>query len=444
MVLIDHVINLLLAGVVVSLATLFGRRLCRWTGWQLPTLPGRVVVSSSLGLAVISLSVFLIGISGLLYLWAILALLAVIALIGAFELPRSHRLVRGWQRTPRPDLMTITLIAVVVVQAVLIVVVNLAPPTSADPQLYHLALPKQYIAEHQIDWMPHFPGASPQLVEMLYTAAMLLRGDVLAALLHVALLFLSAAMVWVLVRQYAGRVVAAWLAAALFLTLPSVFAIGISVKVEAGWVLYSLLAWFALLQWLEVGKHRWLVLLAVCVGLTMNTKYQGIFVVAGLLPAALFGAWARRQVVFSDRANLVPALLIGSGLMIALLVPWYGRNWWYGGDPVWPLGHPLFTSRFYSVEAFENFANWKSGMGTSPLRLFTGPWNITMHAGEFGSRDFRTLVSPVFLALVPGIALAWRHLLASQHRLIAIFLVGGVATYLIWFYSPYEVSSKSV
>ena len=373
MLFIDHAVNLLLAALILLVATVFGRRLCRWAGWLLPTLLGRAVIASALGLAALSLSVFTVGYLGWLYLWAIMVILGVFALIGAPELPRAWRHMRRWKTLARPNLVVAALIGVVAIEAIFVLLVNLAPPTNADPQQYHLALPKYYIDRHQIEWLPHFPGASPQLVEMLYTAGMLLRADILAAQLNVVFLFLAVAAIWMLVRHYGRSDAVAWLAAALFLTLPSVFSFGISVKVEAALVLYSLLSWYFLLLWLDTGKHRWLVLLALCAGLLLNTKYQGFFVLAGLIVAGLTGVWMRRAVVLRDRRQLYRAALLGSGIVLVLLLPWYGRNWWYGGDPFWPLGYPLFTSRFYSAEAYEKFASWTVGLGTSPLSADHGP-----------------------------------------------------------------------
>ena len=438
MLLIDHIVNLLLAGLILLVATMSGRRLCRWTGWLLPTLLGRAVVAASLGLAALSLSVFIVGLIGLLYLWAVMAVMGGLALIGAPEIPRAWGHVRRWNTLARPNLVVTALIGVVVIEAIFILVVNLAPPSGADPQLYHLSLPKYYIDRHQIEWLPHFPGASPQLVETLYTAGMLLRGDVLAAQLNAVLLFLAVAALWMLARRYSGSAAVAWLAAALFFTLPGVFNLGISVKVEAALVLYSLLAWYFLLLWLDEGKHRWLVLLAVCAGLLLNTKYQGFFVFAGLTVAGLAGVWMRRAVVLRDRRQLYRAALLGCVVILVLLLPWYGRNWWHGGDPFWPLGYPLFTSRFYTVEAYERFASWNIGLGTSPLQLITGPWNLTMNTAAFGSRDFRTMLSPIFLALVPMLPLAWRYLGREQRRLSVLLLMAVGVVYLIWFYSGYQ------
>lgn len=439
MLFLNHAINLLFIVLLWTVTTLFGRRLCRWSGWRLPTLAGRVVLASALGLAALSLGVFIVGSLGLLYRWVILGLLALFVLFGAAELPLLWRWIRGWSPPPRPTPFVTALIAVVVIEALLISVVNLAPPTSGDPQAYHLALPKYYIVRHRIEWLPHFPGASPQLVEMLYTAGMLLRSDVVSALFNMVLLFLAVAALWVVVRRYARSATVAWLAAALFFTLPSIYHYGISVKVEAAWTLYVLLAWYALLLWLDEGQHRWLVLLAVCIGLFVNTKYQALLGVASLLVAGLTGAWLRRDVLLSDHVRLRRAVLISCGLGLLLLLPWYGRNWWYGGDPLWPLGYPFLTSRYYTAEVYHKFASWERGFGTQPWQLFMGPWNLTVRTATFGTGgDFRRILSPVFLALLPGLLLAWPDLSGGVRRPIGLLLIGAAVGYLLWFYAGYQ------
>ena len=70
--------------------------------------------------------------------------------------------------------------------------------------------------------------------------------------------------------------------------------------------------------------------------------------------------------------------------------------------------------------------------------MITGPWNLTMNTAVFGSRDFRTMMSPIFLALVPMLPLAWRYLGREQFRLIVPSLMAVGVVYLIWFYSDYQ------
>ena len=132
MIFIDHIVNLLLAALILLVATMFGRQLCRWTRWQLPTLLSRAVVAASLGLAALSLGVFTVGYFGILYLWAVIAIMGGFALVGAPEIPRMWRHMRGCNMQARPNLVVIALIGVVVTEAILILVVNLAPPSGAD------------------------------------------------------------------------------------------------------------------------------------------------------------------------------------------------------------------------------------------------------------------------------------------------------------------------
>ena len=68
----------------------------------------------------------------------------------------------------------------------------LTPPTAWDAQTYHLVEAKQALALGKITTPPNIPYFSfPSLVEMLFLAGMVLKGDIAAQQIHFAFLILT-------------------------------------------------------------------------------------------------------------------------------------------------------------------------------------------------------------------------------------------------------------
>jgi hypothetical protein len=122
-----------------------------------------------------------------------------------------------------------------------------------------------------------------------------------------------------------------------------------------------------------------------------------------------------------------------------MLMPWYGRNLVYGGDPVWPLGYQIFGSRYFSEGAYDKFASLQAGLGRSALDFVLGPWNLTTRTSNFAvTGDFREVFSPVFLVIIPLSALAWCRWPTRQRQIVALMLIAAFVNYVAWFAAGYQ------
>ncbi|MDO8673332.1 MAG: hypothetical protein Q7O66_18145, partial [Dehalococcoidia bacterium] len=194
---VDAVLNLAVALWLGLVAYGAGRLLLRAFHLDLTRLEG-LTLSTSLGLGVISMLTFFLGLTGFLYARVFYGLF-VVASLAILVVALKYKdifLKDGPQRTTiglssclrvfvfenRPSLLLAIFIALTEGLALL---AALTPPWAWDSLVYHLTGPQLYMAQHRIfgglDGM-HF--YFPPLVEMLFLDGMLLKGPIVAGLIH--------------------------------------------------------------------------------------------------------------------------------------------------------------------------------------------------------------------------------------------------------------------
>ena len=218
------------------------------------------------------------------------------------------------------------------------------PPVSRDALTHHLALPKLWVAEGRMREMPEIVFSYyPQLIDLLYTLPLMAGHDIAAKYMHFAFALLTAGVVFLYVRRRLGT---SWAACGglMFLTIPVILKLSVTVYVDLGLVFFSACALFATAVWLENPRRlRWLLLAGVAAGLSLGTKYSAmvpVFVLGLLLPLFFL-----RTSGGSRRDQL---LAVGYGAVfaaLALLVfsPWLLRNYSLTGNPVHPLAQGVFA-----------------------------------------------------------------------------------------------------
>jgi hypothetical protein len=211
------------------------------------------------------------------------------------------------------------------------------PPYQIDELSYHLPHVQQWLANSGLvitPWLryPWFPFN----FELLYAAALLIKGDLMAHLVHafagwaVAFGIYQAGCRWS--NSWAGCIAALiWLALG-----RSLFS---SAYVDMGTAFFVFAACISWATWVNdpratqdcpaykgYQQTHWVVVSAFLLGVAAGTKYQ----VLGLLPAFLWGTLRRER-----------RLGIWVAITIVFAVPcmyWYGRNVFMTGDPFDPLG----------------------------------------------------------------------------------------------------------
>lgn len=386
-----------LAGLAGGLGTWLLRR--GWPDLQLPPLV-HLALASALGFGVLAMGGLAVGASLGFSVWAAWGGLLSLAIL-------LRRSIRAWLRdwnglagllgcAGRFERWLAGYLAVVFG---LTLIVALAPPLKFDALVYHLALPRQYIAAGRLIYVPgNMYWGWPQSAEMLYTWAILLAGDEAAAILGWVFGGLAVVGLLGVAAETLDRRLA-WVSAALLLS-------GRSLAAALAWsyidwlVMLIALAWLAILSRWRPPVWRLLALAGLLAGMAFGVKYT-----AGLLAAigALFIVW------LAGRERRPPTQMARDGLVYALgaalpALPWLLKNWLATGNPVYPLLFPAGAMSDLRLAAYQSgapFGGWAD--------LFLLPFRAT-YLGSEANPGYGAAIGPLLFGLAGAGLLLWRQL----------------------------------
>jgi hypothetical protein len=429
------VVLLLVAGLWLGAAAGAGRAIARAIGLDAQTRLEEGIISLHLGYALASYLVFLLGSAGLVrpaMPWVVLAILVALAR------PWRLRSLRGWPSgraraslvvgPPQTGRGSMALAAVCAVIAGLTLVGALAPPTEWDTITYHLAAPAYYVMQSRIAFIPYRDWANPFVAEMWNVMGLLMGFESLPQVFQWTMGAAGAAALYLLASARMGHPVG-MLAATMYYAAPEIVRLSTTAKSDLVWLGFVFLSLHAMLVWREQGRERWLWGSAVFSGLAVSTKYHGLFwlpaIVAVLLmvEASSLRRWPGRTVL----------RFVGyAGIILAVALPWYGRNWLAGGDPLWPNGYDLFQSRFWTPELHAKYASWTQGPGKSIGLYLMGLWNLALNeaAWLFGVRIPST---PLLVAFLPPLAVLWPRVPLPARTPLVPVIAASAVYYTLWF-----------
>ena len=408
---------------LLLVATALGRLSRRWFDYSAHL--EEIVFSAALGLGALSLLTFGLGLVGLFHRWLFWLLLLVLAVILYPQIRAIANRLREGPILPTGTRLNRTLAIYLGFILTLSLLQCLTPPIAWDSQVYHLMAPKLYLQAHRLPVDIDLPYLGfPLLLEMLFTAGLFLKGDIVARLIHYAYGFLTLLALFAFARRYFNRKVA-WLSMAIFYSVPSLVLISTWAYVDLGLIFYEFTAFYALMRWLEARDKRWLALTAILCGLAMGVKYTSIILPITL---ALIIALKVRQEGLKETAQ---ALLLFGLLAIVVASPWYLKNLFFTGNPFYPF--------FFGGTYWDEFRAWwysRAGTGlafTAPWRLLVAPLEITV-LGTQGKESYDATIGPILLTVVPLLALVWRKIASEERRVIGYALLVCLIQYLFWLY----------
>lgn len=382
-------------------------------------------VAFAIGVGLLGWLTFFLALFGLLAP-ACLVALVVPGLAGlAFRVPRATAAVGERHFDP----LVVAGLALLAAIAVLDIVQAMAPPADADTLAYHFALPKQFLTEGHLEFVPRaIDGAIPLLLHMTYLVALGIGGET-ALTLWVALLGGAAA--WLFYEIACGAIDRRWalVLVILFVTMPAVVYGSGSGQIELKLALFALVAGLAVARAVRANDWRFAALAGLAVGFYIGAKYTGLLFAAACGLALLM---QRRWLLHGAIYGAV-ALVVGS--------QWYLWNAFNTGDPVFPLLYDWFGAKhgYWSAEiAGFLHARWAPEESPVPRNLFwllAYPFAATLRALESWDSG-RTGLGPFGLLALPFALLGvWRfrdRVAASPLRSYAAITL---AFYLIWFLS---------
>jgi hypothetical protein len=396
--LLDAAFTLILAAIVLVIATGLGRRVVRWL--QLPLVGLELMVFSvPLGLGVIAYGVLALGLVGFLQAWALALWVIVVGVIGLHESVAVLRDLRAWLSTRRSAWRTTirwqkTLLIILVVLLVLTLFQALTPPWDYDSLLYHLQGPRLFLQAGRIQNLPeNWLTSYPLTVQMLFLLGLRFESDSFAKVINLAYGVLLSLMTYALARRYLDRT-HAFVAITVLIGIPIGPIWGSLAYIDMAWATSILLGIYAVMRWRDDRRRRWLIIAGLGLGLAAGTKYFA------LGTAAIIGLWIiSNDVRRGWKILLTDALTYGivAGLIAA---PWYVKSWLWTGSPLYPIVFAGTDRIAQQARLWTAYMN-DYGAGRSVIDYLLLPLNLYTHYYRFGTfLGNIEIPSPLYLLLV--------------------------------------------
>ncbi len=425
-----HGITLLLVAGWGGIAAGTGRLWLGIVGIRCASQGEELFLSLGMGLASVGYAVFFLGlVQGLSppLLSLLVILLALLALAGFTRKlpcdPRQPAARSGWDRAAVVPLCILLLIGLVQ---------TLTPEIGKDALIYHLAVPKLYLANRGVYLIPGnvFSGY-PLLAEMHYLLALFLQDDILARSMHYAVLGVILLGIGLFSRYQLREHAFPGVSMLVFVSIPSVFLVSPMAYNDLFVTLFTLAALYAFLCWSERERAGWVVLCGAFSGAAAACKYTALLIT----PLGCLGIlWlmARRRVPLGAALGtcalyLAAALLSGS--------PFYLKNWILAGNPFYPFLYGLFGGLHWDAEQARLYDLFVQdlGMGRGWQDYLLLPFNLSFRA-QLDSPLFDGILGPVFFLNLP-------FLLGKRlwERPVGLLLLFTLATFLFWASSAQQI-----
>jgi len=362
-----------------------------------------LTLASGMGIAMIGL--FVVGLLGQLHATSILVLLGVGIASAAFSLCGNRR-AQGGHQGVRPGFLRVrmeqVLWAAIAAAATLYLLIKpLRPPEAFDELMYHLPYARFWSAQGGLtvhEWL-RYPLFAYNM-ELLYAASMVFGNDVLPHLLHAFTAAATALLVYGFASRYMDWRVGLVAVAAVLVATRWFWQ---TAYVDLGVMFFWSAAFAALALRQETGDARFSYLAAFLAGIAVGVKYQALFYLPVFAGLAL--VVERRLGVIVKAAAI---FLLAGGY-------WYLRNFLIAGDPVHPIGGPVFGYWLWDAEDLHgqyadlaNIRDWP-------------PWFLLAGAGVFALRRSSTPIQRGLFWSAAAAVVVWYFASGYPRYLMAVY-----------------------
>jgi 4-amino-4-deoxy-L-arabinose transferase-like glycosyltransferase len=357
--------------------------------------------------------------------------------------------------------LMLTVLAAIVLA---VVVLGSVPPVDRDALTHHLAVPNLYIQHGRIYEIPHVPFSYyPMNLDLIYLIPLYFGNDILPKYIHFAFALLTGYLIFGYLKQRTRKSLYGLLGALLFISLPVVIKLSITVYVDLGLIFFSTASLLYILKWAANGySARHLILSGVFCGLALGTKYNGLvtfFLLVCLVPVVYLrgeeGALVpgkRPGESRSDSQNhggraalkAVASGVVFSIVALAVFSPWMIRNYIWTRNPVYPLYSGVFTpvekkSDIGSPEAADDsvetgmnhFMARKLVFKESLIETLSIPLRIFFQGEDDNPKYFDGRLNP-YLLLFPLLGLLCFRRLPRKLQNESMALAGFAVLYLLF------------
>lgn len=285
---------------------------------------------------VLSFAVYFLGLAGLWYrptLWGVFALVLAALVWYVYKNKIFQKEKKFFQSLPqifKKEKFLLIPLALILIFIILNFIGAMAPEKEFDALWYHLTIPKIYLFDHRVHFIPgdlFYYSAMPRLAEMLYglTLSFDISGT-LAKLLHFSFGLMWAIFSFQIFRLIFTRTLSAWLTLMMY-SLLIVSHLSGTAYIDLIVCFYTAGAIWGFLQYLGTKKKPYLYLMALFLGFNLAAKIYGVMIMAVLGLFLVVRQWR------SHRREIIIAAAIA---LIAPMV-YYLNAYLATGNPIYPV-----------------------------------------------------------------------------------------------------------
>lgn len=206
----------------------------------------------------------------------------------------------------------------------------LGPSMGTDALTYHLPYARFYLEQGGLAVNETFRyPLHTHNINLLYAAASIRPGSVMAQMMHASMGFLALLGVYGMARHWHGWLSGVLTVVGVLLFKEYIRSFGYA-YVGNGVVLFVTAAFLCMALWVE-DKRNWLFWFsAFFAGIAMGIKYQGAMFT---VPLGLMALWFSKDLKMTVKFALLTSV---TGIF------WYAHSWWVSGNPVHPFAGEIF------------------------------------------------------------------------------------------------------
>ncbi|MCL4353576.1 glycosyltransferase family 39 protein [Patescibacteria group bacterium] len=299
------------------------------------------------------------------------------------------------------------------IQMVINLVGALGPELGFDALWYHLTIPKIYLLNHKVFYIPGgllYYSAMPKLTEMIYIAALSFRNAITAKLIHFSFGLLTCFALYKLSRKFfKGRT--SILVVLIFYSNLVVDWQSITAYVDLARAFFETMALWGFINWLEEKNTKRLIIFAIMLGFAISVK---LLAIGSLL---IFTILIIHHYVFSNDSNekqLTPViinLLVYWYLSLLMVAPWFISSFVNTGSPIYP-----FFSNLYKISISHNLFDL--------LNFIRDIWLMFTHLSD--------PISPVYIAFLPLVVYFFKKF-SGKVRIVSFYSALAI---IVWYFTP--------
>jgi hypothetical protein len=293
----------------------------------------------------------------------------------------------------------------------------LGPELAFDALWYHLTLPKLYLQNHSIFFIPGgllYYSAMPKLGEMFYVAGLAFGNEIWTKVIHLSFGLLTSLALYKLQRKFFSPLISI-IGVVIFYANLVVAWESITSYIDLIRTFFEIMALWAFINWWESNKRKWFVLSAIMVGLAITTK----LLAAGslLIFSVIIIFFELKKLLSRPRIHNTLYIILNTILQVfvylvialAVPIPWFIFSYINTGNPIYP-----FFTQIYKV----------TPEPLSVLGFLREFWNLFTSSPD--------PLSPLYMIFFPIIVFSFSKF-KPEIKIISLY---SILTITVWFFTP--------